>query len=381
MNLYGQIELINVPQEFVRLCNTALYTEHGDDFLSIDDDRPDRGNDGYLKSERRMFAMHCFRRLQNQQLDREIYVKMKSDLAKAIELKRSGTWNIEAWTFLCNYPVPEGIANRIVRIGSEADIDVSWRGPQYLADVLQRHPEIREHFPNLQVYEVTEQLRSLADKIAPTPDDISRQRVQIGVPYTATEQELLLQQRPIGWEYLLFAGALLQSREKLRPKLHDHELRYARRLDQHLEARDAAHYLSGTLNQASRIAEHLMQVFDPAVQERAFGPPGQPGDSDRIIHMATRVVGSIEEFIDWAANLRGISIPDEMARAFELAAQIADKPMQDILEFIDGYIQDAEAIPALLSRNKHVSLSRTLTLTVDHAAVSRFNAELRRLQR
>jgi hypothetical protein len=72
VSLEAQISLMTVPQEFIRLCNAVLIAEHGDDFLPIDDDRGDRGNDGYLKSQRRMFAGHCFKRVQNQSLDRAI---------------------------------------------------------------------------------------------------------------------------------------------------------------------------------------------------------------------------------------------------------------------------------------------------------------------
>jgi hypothetical protein len=135
VNLHGQIELINVPQEFARLCNAILSAEYGDDFLPIDDDRPDRGNDGYLKSERRMFAMHCFKRLQNQQLEREVAAKMTGDLKKAIQLKHDGRWIIDAWTFVSNYPISEHVAAPVIRTGTQAGINVSWRGPLYLADV------------------------------------------------------------------------------------------------------------------------------------------------------------------------------------------------------------------------------------------------------
>jgi hypothetical protein len=72
MNLEAQIQLITVPQEFTRLCNAVLEAEHGDDFLLIDDDQADRGNDGYLKSKKRLIAMHCFKRVQNQALEAEI---------------------------------------------------------------------------------------------------------------------------------------------------------------------------------------------------------------------------------------------------------------------------------------------------------------------
>src|SRR3954470_6589476 len=100
MDLRPQVELITNPQEFTRLCNAVLTAEHGDDFLPIDDDRADRGNDGYLKSEQRMFAAHCFKRIQNKSIDAAIKAKMVGDLDKATALKEVGIWDVEAWTFL-----------------------------------------------------------------------------------------------------------------------------------------------------------------------------------------------------------------------------------------------------------------------------------------
>lgn len=148
MNLQAQIELITVPQDFSRLCNAVLRAEYGDDFLPIDDDRSDRGNDGYLKSEKRMFAAHCFKRVQNQSLDREIRHKMVSDLQKAVRLKQEGVWGIEAWTFISNYPIAEAIAKPVIVLGRESNIDVGWRGPDYLAEVLQKYKNVRELFPS-----------------------------------------------------------------------------------------------------------------------------------------------------------------------------------------------------------------------------------------
>ena len=155
MILEAQISLMTVPQEFCRLCNAALRAEHGDDFLPIDDDQADAGNDGYLKSERRMFAMHCFKRAQNQSLEQAIRSKMIGDLGKAIALKNAGLWEIDAWTFVSNYPISEQVASAVLSLGASAGIDVSWRGPAELAVQLQRFPSVRDRFPQLQVNEVT----------------------------------------------------------------------------------------------------------------------------------------------------------------------------------------------------------------------------------
>src|SRR5262245_46735969 len=131
---------MTVPQEFARLCNAVLRATYGDDFLPIDDDQPDAGNDGYLKSERRMFAMHCFKRVQNQSIEQAIRRKMIGDLGKAIALKNAGVWEVDAWTFVANYPISENIAREVVATGRRASIDVSWRGPAELALALQQHP-------------------------------------------------------------------------------------------------------------------------------------------------------------------------------------------------------------------------------------------------
>ena len=100
MSLQSQIEQINVPQEFTSLCNAVRTAKHGDDFLPIDDDRPDCGNDGYLRSQRKIFAGHCFKRVQNRSLDEEIHRKMSGDLHKAINLKKEGDlggpWIVES---------------------------------------------------------------------------------------------------------------------------------------------------------------------------------------------------------------------------------------------------------------------------------------------
>src|ERR1700761_5333355 len=166
MNLEGQIELISIPQEFTRLCNAVLTAEFGEDFLPIDDDRADNGNDGYRTSTKQLFAAHCFKRLQKQSVTRDIRRKMVGDLGKALMLKEHGLWEIEAWTFLSNYAIPEEVGREVVSLGAEGEIVVSWLGPSFLANALQRRSEIRPLFPTLQVNEISEQLDALHATLA-----------------------------------------------------------------------------------------------------------------------------------------------------------------------------------------------------------------------
>jgi hypothetical protein len=54
-----QIATMCNPQEFTRLCNSIFTSIYGDDFQVIDGTRSDEGNDGYVRSEKRILAIYC----------------------------------------------------------------------------------------------------------------------------------------------------------------------------------------------------------------------------------------------------------------------------------------------------------------------------------
>ncbi|MFG2144326.1 hypothetical protein ACGFRG_09020 [Streptomyces sp. NPDC048696] len=379
MNPQAHIELITVPQDFTRLCNAVLQAEHGADFLPIDDDRADRGNDGYLKSEKRMFAAHCFKRIQNQRVDQEIRSKMMSDLRKAIILKSTGAWEITAWTFLSNYPIPEHIAAQVVAIGKGSGIDVSWSGPGYFAEVLQRFRSVREMFPNLMGNDILDQLDSISKKL----NSLSEAEPIVNwAPRTRDEQRALVSQRPHAWEYLLFAGVLLQGKAHLESKWRDYLLGNGCRTGRYLDERSARTHLKGIWSDVESTADSLMSVFDERVQLMAFGAPGSPGNPELIEHFADRIVRSYEDLLDWAAEIRGTVVPERMSRAFEAAALVAAQPAADIRRFIDLTVESIDGIPARLAQPnpQPIALTLTLTLTVNDAAIAAFIKEAKRVR-
>ena len=341
MNLQAQVELMTVPQEFTRLCNAVLRAEHGDDFLLIDDDRPDRGNDGYLKSYKQMFAFHCFKRVQNKGLDQEIRSKMISDLRKAVELNTTGDWEVERWTFVCNYPITEATAQSVVALGSAARIDVSWRGADYLADVLQKYKTVRELFPSLLAGDILQQLDLILEKLEQPDREFGREPIT-WVPRDLEEKHELLVQRPPFWEYLLFAGALKKGKDDFELKWRDFQVGYAARTSRYLDDHEAINYLGNAWNDVQSILDGMMPVLAEEAQEQAFGPPGQPGNPIFIEHSAKRIVGVYEELLNWAADLRGTRVSERMSRAFGLAARVAGRPAREIREFIDSVVTDRQ---------------------------------------
>ncbi|MCP9954697.1 hypothetical protein [Actinomadura madurae] len=382
MNLEAQIELITSPQDFMRLCNTVLLAEHGTDFLPIDDDRPDRGNDGYLKSEKRIFAAHCFKRIQNKALDSEILAKMTSDLRKAIELDNTKDWEVAHWTFLSNYPIPECVAVKVLKMGNAAGIDVSWLGPSYFAEVLHRFSDVRKLFPNLLANEILEKLDNVTQLLEslPTPNENIRTD---RIPTNEAERDALISQAPIGWEYMLFAGVLSMEKERLEDKWRDFCTGYARRNRTYLDEQAARFQLQSIWDDAESIAGGIMSVFNEQVQFDAFGAPGEAGDPNKITHFAKRIISAYEDLLDWASDIRGSVYPSSMKRAAQLAASVATQPAEDIRSFIDQVVSEVERLLFLLSQdsNEPIILNASLTLTVNDKAISSFRKEMRKVSR
>jgi hypothetical protein len=365
----------------MRLCNAVLQAEHGTDFLPIDDDRPDRGNDGYLKSEKRIFAAHCFKRIQNQRLDSEILSKMTGDLKKAVNLKSQGDWEILHWTFLSNYPISEQIGSKVFRAGRQANIEVSWRGPEYFAEVLQRFKSVREIFPNLLANDVLTRLDDITKKLeslaAPRTHDIVN-----WVPRSEEEQQALIAQSPPMWEYLLFAGVLLQGKVRVESKWRDFQGGYGRRKGVYFDKKSSIERLSRVFEDALLITGGIDSVFTDEIEAEAFGPPGEPGNPGAIIHFAERIVATYEDLLDWASDIRGAVYPEEIRHVAELAALTAEQPAKDTRNFIDRVVDEFGRIPEWLATpgqgNLHIDL--TLLLTANHAAISTFSNELMRIR-
>lgn len=384
MTLRAQIELITVPQEFTRLCNAVLIAEYGDDFLPIDDDRADRGNDGYLKSEKHMFAAHCFKRIQNQQVDAPIRAKMIGDLGKAIALKEADAWPIEAWTFLSNYPIPEVLASEVSKIGRKAGIDVGWRGPDYFANALAGRPEVAANFPALQITEISEKLARIEQKVVEQRSRASTSDTDppVGFGTTSGGKDTLAAERPPGWEFLLFARALRERRDALESKWRDHELALPSRTRRYIEDDQIASFVSRAFGRLGSIMEPLARVFEG--QEAAFGAPGEPGDPVRIEHFANWIMGAYEDMLDWEAELRAADVSDQFERTLELASRCADRPLSEVREFVDELIARVGEIPAYLElpeaerEANPLRIEATLVVTADEPLMAETVRELQR---
>jgi hypothetical protein len=200
------------------------------------------------------------------------------------------------------------------------------------------------------------------------------------VPRTEVERQQVLLMRPGGWEYLYFVGQLLHERNNVEGKSRDHEIHYAPASREVVERSDIVSFISLRANDAQSLMGKLSDLVNSRVaRERAFGPDGQPADPERLAHLAKRWNSVYEEFMDWAARIRGVSAPSEFRNLLELLARYADPPVEQYRGFVDEFVAKVDALPAALAAGETVRLEISLTLSLPDEVTKPYKDEFDRL--
>lgn len=194
------------------------------------------------------------------------------------------------------------------------------------------------------------------------------------VPRTDAEIAIVLKERPYCWEYLLHIGLLKQGLDALEDKYRDHEIRYAPRNGRHVRPAEAVDTIERNMSVLLSLVESFERVLSARAQEAAFGPEGEPGDPDRIKHLARRLVSVYEEFLDHAADVRGTSAGSAALRnAFDLQASMADQPLERIRELVARLVREGDTMLERAEAGTDVLLTLVAKLDVDDELVARFS--------
>lgn len=203
------------------------------------------------------------------------------------------------------------------------------------------------------------------------------------VPRTHDGIELLLRSRPEAWEYLLFAAILHDGDAYLADKYRDHDVGYSGDQQPMWVDRGAfASFIRHRMAEVERIIDFLGRLFDPSVQEAAFGAPGHAGDPGRLIHAARRICTVQANLLDWAAALRSTRVETAaMGDVVEKLARFADQPINAIRIFIRNYVNEADTFTERLAVGERIKFDLTVTLDIPPPVLSSFQHALRRYER
>lgn len=169
MNLEEQIRVINNPQEFVDLCNTIFTEKYGNDFQIIDGTRADDGNDGYVYSEKRIFAIYCPVKPENKR-DEDFKKKIGGDLNKAKELQDTGKLEVKKWTFITPCKLSNGVISYLVEKAKEFNLEANQIESAFLAGELYKHQHLLSKFPRLHISQIEPKLDEILKELRGSKD-------------------------------------------------------------------------------------------------------------------------------------------------------------------------------------------------------------------
>jgi hypothetical protein len=206
------------------------------------------------------------------------------------------------------------------------------------------------------------------------------------VPESREGLATLIVDKPKAWEYRLFAGTLLLELNALDAKYEDYLLGYAPRRGVAVYKPEFFDFLKMQLDELQVIGATFVQLFSSVADhyDRAFGPPGTPGDPGRISHLASRYIAVYGDLLIWTEQLRGTAVPSQYRELTAILAQFADQPIQEIRRFVADYVGNIRQLAARVDgtvSNTPVVISHHLTWSVDDKVKAEYEREIERLKK
>jgi len=190
----------------------------------------------------------------------------------------------------------------------------------------------------------------------------------------------LIIEKEDGWEYLLFAQVLIDKVESYNHKRLDTELGISFGEPILLEdVQEVTAWVSSRFNWISSTIQQLSYALNTGFV-KAVGEPGESGDIQRIIHLATRISEAYEQLLEWKLQFLRVSVDEEFDCLIDLASNFSSNAIKEIEEFSSNLYSTVEGhIVTASSCEKKMDVTITLTLTVPET--DEVSNEIERLSR
>lgn len=152
------IREIRNTTEFQDLCQQLFAAEYPDIELP-DDSSGDEGNDGYVPSLKRLFAIYCPEKYPPP--ERYYKDKIHDDFKKALKLRDDCGYEIDEWIFVTPAPLPNEVLRYLRDKAQKAGISrgINW-SEKHLLPLLLKHRELQPLYPDLFTPDIQNELRA-----------------------------------------------------------------------------------------------------------------------------------------------------------------------------------------------------------------------------
>lgn len=200
------------------------------------------------------------------------------------------------------------------------------------------------------------------------------------IPRTRGQLDKVASDRPLAWEYLLFAGALIVEMGELDSRYRDYLLGYAPRSGVPVYEANFMEFFQIQLNELINISTFFQQIFSNQAVDEAIGPRGVSGDPVKILHLAKRYISVYDELLHWTERLKGTPVPRKYQKLIAILGRYSEQPIAEIRHFVNYYAEQIEQIPAALKAGTSVRIQINVKFELAPELSQELNAEFSRLK-
>jgi len=139
-------------------------------------------------------------------------------------------------------------------------------------------------------------------------------------------------EKPPGWEYKLFAEALIQGIEARRSLKEQMRLGIARGPYETVTIDGFSSWCNVRMAELNRVVAALSTLWNQELQ-RALGPEGEPGDLELLVFIAHSAAELYQEALEWGLRIRRVVSEEDVGPLVRIMEGFAD----DILEKLETY--------------------------------------------
>jgi hypothetical protein len=181
----------------------------------------------------------------------------------------------------------------------------------------------------------------------PSPRPVVSRRI----PGISARAQQIVDERPSYWEIKLFNQMLMTELATSAGARRDMDLGIAFGHVERQEPRETIRWVGSQFHEIGQIAEGLASLVNVGLAD-AMGPPGQPGDPEKLVYVANRIGQAYREIIGWSLRWRTLhaeAIFDGLRELGQSAGGRLVHQLEDWSRRIDLAIRDtldAEVPPA-----------------------------------
>lgn len=216
--------------------------------------------------------------------------------------------------------------------------------------------------------------------ITPLAQTSPRSLVSLKISGISARAQTIVDERPLHWENRLFSQVLTDELAASAGERRDMELGITFGLVERQAPHETMRWMGSQFHGISQITEGLANLVNVGLVD-AMGPPGQPGDPEKLVYVANRIGQTYRETIAWSMRWRRLHAEAMFDKLRELGQDAGGRLVHQLenwsrrIELAIRDILDAE-IP--LAPGTAVSLSVTIDLPPNWQ--ENVSAELRKLR-